>query len=150
MKPAPLLALFSLLGLVAACSTPAKRIEENQSLYDAYSPDDKAAIKSGQIRQGFDQNQVYMALGKPHKKKASGADEEWMWLKTVERTITVQKDVNKYALERNEYEQGRLATAPSTEEQVTQKRTYIVKTVKFKDGRVESWDDTSQPVGEWQ
>lgn len=147
MKPALFLAL---LALVAACNTPAQRIEDNQALYDTYTPEDKAAIKSGQIRQGFDQNQVYMALGKPDKKKASGGNEEWIWLKTAQRTVTRQKDVNKYALERNEYEQGQRATPPSTEEKVKQTRTYIVKAVKFESGRVVSWDDTPKPVTEWQ
>ena len=41
--------------LVAACSSPEKRIEDNQALYNTYSPEDQAAIKFGQIRQGFDQ-----------------------------------------------------------------------------------------------
>ena len=84
-----------------------------------------------------------MALGKPDQKRASGGDEEWLWLRTKSRTISVKKDVNKYALERNEYEQGQRATPPSTEEQVRQRRTYIVKRVVFKDSRVASWDDIS-------
>ena len=120
------LALVALL-LCAACSTPKKRIEENQELFDAYSPEDQAAIQSGQIRKGFDQNQAYMALGKPSQKKAEGSMEAWVWLKNRTRQVTVKKDVTKYALERNEWEQGQRDTEPSTEEVLTQSRTQIVK-----------------------
>lgn len=133
--------IAALVLCAAACSTPKKRIEENQALFSTYSPEDQAAIRSGQIRQGFDQTQVYMALGKPTKKKTEGANEEWLWLQRVKRQVTVKKDVNKYALERNEYEQGRRLKPPSTEEVSTQHRTRIVRVVKFVNGKVVSRED---------
>ncbi len=144
------LALVALL-LCAACSTPKKRIAENQELFDTYSPEDQAAIQSGQIRKGFDQNQAYMALGKPTKKNAQGNTESWIWLKQRSRQITVKKDVDKYALERNEWEQGKRDTEPSTEEVLTQSRTQIVKVVNFQGGKIESWEDPADSyTGEWQ
>ncbi|MEM8886280.1 MAG: hypothetical protein AAGD14_19645 [Planctomycetota bacterium] len=145
-----LLGLATLI-LCTACSTPESRIEDNQALFDAYSPEDQSAIRSGQIRQGFDQNQVYMALGKPSKKKAEDGQESWLWLKSESRSIEVEKDVNKYALERNEYEQGKRASAPSTTEQVFQTRTRVVKVVNFMDGKVNNWEDpVGKYTGEWQ
>ncbi len=135
--------MFGLAAVVvcAACNTPEQRIEDNQALYDTYSPADRTTIKSGQIRQGFVQNQVYMALGKPSRKKVAGTKERWMWLEPEFRVITIKKDIDQYTLERNEYEQGRRAQPPSTEETIVQSRTRIARVVKFKNGRVVSWED---------
>ena len=81
------------LGLVTlvACGGPKARIKDNQSLFDTYPPDVQAMIKSGQIGQGFDQTQVYMALGAPEKKEMQSGQESWLYTVGVKRTLQHEK-----------------------------------------------------------
>jgi len=135
-------------------STPGSRIEKNRKLFHTYPPSVQRAIWSGQIQQGFDQNRVYLALGKATKKKAAGASETWLYAKPVRKKVTTRKDVYEYELERREYEEkvarGESAKAPSVDETKYLKRTRLVRVVRFTNGRVSSWDDPSaQYFDDW-
>jgi hypothetical protein len=58
--------LALLMSLSLACaSTPAKRIKEQQALFDTYPADVQATIRTGKVALGYDQDMVRMALGKP-------------------------------------------------------------------------------------
>jgi outer membrane protein assembly factor BamE (lipoprotein component of BamABCDE complex) len=148
-------AVCSLILLLAVgCSTPSSRIKKNQELFDSYPPDVQTAIRSGEIRKGFDQNQVYMALGHATKKEAAGTSETWLYAKQVHKQVTTKKDVYKYELERREYDEkvarGERATPPSMEETKYLKRTRVVREVKFTNGRVTSWNDPpDRYLDEW-
>ena len=139
--------------LAFGCSPPSSRIKKNEELFATYPPDVQAAIRSGQIQQGFDQNQVYMALGKPTKKKAQGSSETWVYVKQVRKQVTTKKDVYKYELELREFEdkraRGEYAKEPSLDE-TTGLTLVLLSVVKFTDGRVTSWEDPpDQFPDEW-
>jgi hypothetical protein len=135
-------------------STPSSRIEKNKKLFHTYPPSVQRAICLGQIQQGFDQNKVYLALGKATKKEAAGESETWLYAKRVRKKVTTRKDFYKYELERREYEEkvarGESAKAPSMGEKKYLKRTRAVRVVKFTNGRVSSWEDPpAQYLDEW-
>jgi hypothetical protein len=54
-----------ILSLLAGCSTVEDRIKEKPYAYSRLSPSDQALIRAGQIRNGFTQDQVYLAWGSP-------------------------------------------------------------------------------------
>jgi hypothetical protein len=56
-----------MLSLLASCSTVEDRIKEKPYAYSQLSPADQALVRSGQIRDGFTQDQVYMAWGSPDR-----------------------------------------------------------------------------------
>ncbi len=147
MKKSHLACVAGLLPLVMAlgCNTPQSRIDDNPELFATYPSDVQASIKSGQIQQGFDQNQVHMALGKPSKKSAQGGTESWTYLKVVKKNVTQKKDVYKYELERRQYEEkkasGQYALEPQLEETIQFKRTKVSRTVQFAAGKVSGWND---------
>ena len=137
------LTLLSLM-LAFGCSTPSRRstpgsrIEKNRKLFHTYPPSVQRAIYSGQIQQGFDQNKVYLALGRATKKKAAGASETWLYAKPVRKKVTTRNDVSKYE------------EAPSMDEAEYLKRTRVVRVVRFTNGRVSSWSDPRmQYLDDW-
>ena len=141
-RAACFLTLLSLM-LAFGCSTPSRhstpssRIAKNKKLFHTYPPSVQRAICSGQIQQGFDQDRVYMALGKAAKKEAAGASETWLYAKRVRKKVTTKKD-------------GERATAPSMDETKYLKRTRVVRVVRFTDGRVSSWEDPpAQYLNDW-
>lgn len=56
-----------ILSLLASCSTVEDRIKEKPYAYSQLSPADQALARSGQIRDGFTQDQVYLAWGSPDR-----------------------------------------------------------------------------------
>ncbi len=140
------------LGLAAlvACGGPKARIKDNQGLFDTYPPDVQAMIKSGQIAQGFDQTQVYMALGAPEKKEMKGSQESWLYTVGVKRTLKHEKGAVEFENEQMKYEravaeynqaraEGRYATEPTKPDPFsyeTQHRTKLKQEVVFVGGKV--------------
>jgi hypothetical protein len=152
-----------LLGLVA-CGGPKARIKDNQGLYDTYPPEVQAMIKSGQIAQGFDRNQVYMALGKPEKKQMHGEREVWLYTVGVKRTLKHEKGAVEFENEQLKYEkalaeyrlavaEGRHAVEPKKPDPYVyqvQHRTSLKREVVFNGAGVESWrDGQDEYLDEW-
>jgi outer membrane protein assembly factor BamE (lipoprotein component of BamABCDE complex) len=143
-----------LLGLVAlvACGGPKARIKDNQSIFDTYPPDVQAMIKSGQIAQGFDQTQVYMALGAPEKKEMRDTKDVWVYTVGVKRTLQHEKGAVQYENEQMKYEralaeynqaraEGRVAVEPAKPDPYSyehQHRTKLRQEVVFVNGKVAS------------
>jgi outer membrane protein assembly factor BamE (lipoprotein component of BamABCDE complex) len=140
---------FALVALVA-CGGPKARIKDNQSVYDTYPPEVQAMIKSGQITQGFDQTQVYMALGKPEKKEMREGQDTWLYTVAVQRTLQHEKGAVQFENEQMKYEkalaeynqakaEGRVAIEPSKPDPYsyeTQHRTKLRQEVVFVNGKV--------------
>jgi outer membrane protein assembly factor BamE (lipoprotein component of BamABCDE complex) len=78
------------LMMLAGCSTPASRIEQNQELFNTYEPDIQAAIRQGKIDIGFTRDMVHMALGKPDRQYSrtteSGQSEIWSYVELYSTT----------------------------------------------------------------
>lgn len=152
-----------LLGLVA-CGGPKARIKDNQGLYDTYPPEVQAMIKSGQIANGFDRNQVYMALGKPERKESRGAQEVWLYTYGVKRTLKHEKGAVEFENEQLKYEkavaeyklavaEGRYAVEPKKPDPFVyqvQHRTALRREVVFNGTGVEAWrDPNGEYLDEW-
>ena len=148
-------ALLTAILVLAACGGPKARIKDNQNLFDTYPPEVQAMIKSGQIGQGFDQTQVYMALGTPEKKQLQDDTEVWLYTVNVRRTLKHEKGAVQYENEQLKYEKalaeyhaavaaGQVATEPQKPDPYwyeTQNRTRIKREVVFRNGKVASWRD---------
>ncbi len=142
--------LACVLAVVVACGGPKARIKDNQALYDTYPPEVQAMIKSGQIAQGFDQTQVYMALGAPEKKQMDGGQEAWIYTVGVKRTLQHEKGAVQFENEQMKYEralaeynqaraEGRVAVEPQKPDPYTyehQHRTKLKQEVAFANGKV--------------
>ena len=74
------------ITLLLGCATTGSRISENQALFDSYPPNVQSKIRSGTVDVGFDEDQVWMALGKPNEKSietsAAGEVTVWAWTKS--------------------------------------------------------------------
>ena len=57
-----------LLLVLAACSSPQRRIERNQALFNTFPPAAQEKIKKGEVAPGFTPDMVLIALGKPARK----------------------------------------------------------------------------------
>jgi len=144
------IALPLMLAMLVACGGPKARIKDNQSLYDTYPPEVQAMIKSGQIGQGFDQTQVYMALGAPEKKEMRDSQEAWIYTVGVKRTLKHEKGAVEFENEQLKYEravaeynqakaEGRVAVEPAKPDPYSyenQHRTKLRQEVVFVSGKV--------------
>ncbi|HEX5136519.1 MAG TPA: hypothetical protein VFY93_06085 [Planctomycetota bacterium] len=143
-------ALPLMLAMLVACGGPKARIKDNQALYDTYPPEVQAMIKSGQIGQGFDQTQVYMALGAPEKKEMREGQEAWLYTVGVKRTLKHEKGAVEFENEQMKYEkalaeynqakaEGRVAVEPAKPDPYSyenQHRTRLRQEVVFVSGKV--------------
>ncbi len=82
MKRSAFVSLFLLL-LAGCVTTPAQRIERNQSLFASWPPSVQDAVRAGKISIGFTPDQVQMSLGNPDRTfiqtTAQGASEIWIY-----------------------------------------------------------------------
>jgi len=84
-----------LLLLLAACTSPQKRIEKNPELFASFSPEVQESLKAGKIDLGFEPKMVEIALGKPDRtytrKTAEGTETVWVyiWLNKYSYTQSV-------------------------------------------------------------
>ncbi|MDB6169095.1 MAG: hypothetical protein JWM88_1959 [Verrucomicrobia bacterium] len=79
-----LLLLAGGLGLLAGCSSPASRINDNPELFARLTPDQQELIKQGKVAVGFDMEMVKLALGDPDhirvRSDAHGQSEIWSYV----------------------------------------------------------------------
>jgi hypothetical protein len=84
----PTLAMFRLPLLVtalllAACSTPASRIEDRKSVYDSYPPEVQQKLAAGKVDIGYTKEQTLIALGEPRRRfnrtSTTGSEEVWSY-----------------------------------------------------------------------
>ena len=158
------IALPFLLAALVACGGPKARIKDNQAIFDTYPPDVQAMIKSGQISQGFDQTQVYMALGAPERKEMRDNQEAWIYTVGVKRTLQHEKGAVQFENEQLKYEralaeynqaraEGRVAVEPAKPDPYTyetQHRTRLRQEVVFVSGKVSaSRNPQDEYLDEW-
>ncbi|HXK79847.1 MAG TPA: hypothetical protein PLB42_06675, partial [Kiritimatiellia bacterium] len=90
------------LLMTGCASTPAKRIEKNQELFDTFPVAAQARIRSGQIDIGFQPDMVRMALGDPQRKQvrrtAAGSTEIWLYMDTLRRYERQRVDIDGISL----------------------------------------------------
>lgn len=94
--------VLPLVVLLAGCATPAKRIQQNQELFDSFPVAAQARIRGGQIDLGFTPDMVRIALGEPQRKtlRRSGAGdlEIWFYLDSIRRYDRQRVDIDGLSL----------------------------------------------------
>ena len=82
-----ILSVFALatgLALLAGCSTPQSRINDNPAIYARLTPEQQQLIKDGKVAIGFDAAMVKLALGDPdrvhERTDATGTSEVWSYV----------------------------------------------------------------------
>lgn len=69
--------------VLAACSSPQKRVNQHRSLFETYPKEVQQKILAGQVEVGFTAEQVQMAWGSPTNvysaKTQEGAQEIWSY-----------------------------------------------------------------------
>ena len=78
------LALAGGLALLAGCSTPQSRINENPAVFARLTPDQQQLIKEGKVALGFDSAMVKLAIGDPdrihERTDSTGTSEVWSYV----------------------------------------------------------------------
>ena len=71
-------------AVLAGCSTPQSRINDNPAVFARLTPEQQQMIKEGKVAIGFDQAMVKLALGDPDRVRertdASGTSEIWSYV----------------------------------------------------------------------
>ena len=82
--PLAVILLAAGLALLAGCSTPESRINQNPAAFARLTPEQQQLIKEGKVAIGFDQAMVKLALGDPdrihERTDASGTSESWSYV----------------------------------------------------------------------
>ena len=126
-----------LVVLLAGCATPAKRIEQNQELFDSFPVAAQARIRGGQTDLGFTPDMVRIALGEPHRKTlrraADGETEIWLYLDSVRRYDRQRVDVDGLSVSGPG---GLRSLGGSAWINVEQSREFVRTRVEFRNGAV--------------
>jgi len=133
------LALASVLVLAAAgCSTPQTRAKERASTFERLKPEDQRMLLQGKIREGLDEDAVYVALGNPSRmtrgQKEGKREYSWIYSRLETRTIP------SYRPRVVHLKDGR---AVVYDDYVPYYDTYLVDAfeVMFRDGKVIGWKE---------
>lgn len=129
--------LLPLALLLAGCATPAKRIQQNQELFDSFPVAAQARIRGGQIDLGFTPDMVRIALGEPQRKtlrrSAAGDLEVWFYLDTIRRYDRQRVDIDGLSLSGPG---GLRSLGGSAWINVEQSREFVRVRVEFQNGAV--------------
>lgn len=75
--------LIPALSLLAACNTPAARIDDKKAVFDRYPAEVQQKLAAGQIGIGYTPEQAEIALGPPNRRytrtSAGGTQEVWIY-----------------------------------------------------------------------
>ena len=138
--------VLPLVVLLAGCATPAKRIEQNQELFDSFPVAAQARIRGGQIDLGFTPDMVRIALGEPQRKtlRRSGAGdlEIWFYLDSIRRYDRQRVDIDGLSLSGPG---GLRSLGGSAWINVEQSREIVRVRVEFQNGAVAAIEE---PVAE--
>ena len=130
---------------LSSCSATKRRINDNEELFNSYSPAIQASIKSNRIQRGFDSTQVWMALGNADRTESRADGETWFYHRQHSQTITEEKSASEYRLEMSDYEkakaEGKTVAEPSTHRSYKLYRTAVWRMVHFEGGVVTSWEE---------
>ena len=131
-------AILPLLLLLAGCaSTPDKRIQQNQNLFDTFPPAAQVRIRNGQVDLGFTPDMVRLALGAPHRtllrRSPAGDSEVWLYLDFVRRYERQRADIDGLSLSGSG---GIRSIGGSAWIQVSQEREIVRTRVEFLNGVV--------------
>ena len=136
--------VLPLVVLLAGCATPAKRIEQNQELFDSFPVAVQARIRGGQIDLGFTPDMVRIALGEPQRKtlRRSGAGdlEIWFYLDSIRRYDRQRVDIDGLSLSGPG---GLRSLGGSAWVNVEQNKEFVRTRVEFQNGAVAAIEEVA-------
>lgn len=126
-----------LLFLFAGCASPARRIKQNQELFDSFPVATQARIRGGQIDLGFTEEMTRIALGDPQRtlvrRTAEGEVKIWLYIDTIQRYERQHADIDGLSL----YGSGVTGSiGGSAWFNVLQEREYVRLRAELRNGRV--------------
>ena len=138
--------VLPLLLLLSGCaSTPAKRIEQNQSAFDAFPVAVQARIRGGQIDLGFQPEMVRIALGEPQRKlvrrTAAGDTDIWLYIDAVRRYDRQRVDIDGLSVSGPG---GLRSMGGSAWVSIEQTMAFIRTRVEFQNGLVAAIEEPAQ------
>jgi len=132
-----ILPLLVLLFLAGCASTPAKRIQKSQNLFDTFPVATQARIRGGEIDLGFTEDMVRIALGDPQRKMirrtATTQQLVWLYLDVIQRYERQHADIEGLSLYGPN---GGGSIGGSAWFNVLQEREYLKVRAEFLNGRV--------------
>ena len=155
MKPKTWIPALAAALFLAACSATQARINANEELFESYTPQEQAMIKSNRIDRGFDSTQVYLALGHADRTEHADGQELWFYHQTHQRSVREEKSASEYREELDAYQQAvsegvQGLTEPTTYRVVPLYRTNVFRLVRFEEGRVVAWEEPGDMwLDEW-
>ena len=136
------LVLPLLLLLDGCASTPAKRIEQNQNLFDSFPVAVQARIRGGQIDLGFRPDMVQIALGDPQSKMirhaTAGDSEIWLYIDSIRRYDRQRVDIDGLSVSGPG---GLRSMGGSAWVNIEQTMPYIRTRVEFQNGIVTAFEE---------
>ena len=83
--------LGSFFLLLTGCSTPQTRADQNPEAFAALSMEEQRLVLEGRIREGMNEDAVFIALGRPSRERESRLDgvsrTNWIYSRIVTREI---------------------------------------------------------------
>jgi outer membrane protein assembly factor BamE (lipoprotein component of BamABCDE complex) len=155
MSPQKWIPALAAALLLASCSATQARISANEDLFENYTLEEQAMIKSNRIDRGFDSTQVYLAFGHADQTSMEGEQEIWHYYRSHNRKVREEKTAGEYREELSAYghavEQGKQGLQePATYRVITLYRTRVQRLVRFEAGRVVGWDEPDDMwVDDW-
>lgn len=81
----------AVLALFTGCSTPQTRADQNPEAFAALSKEEQRLVLEGRIREGMNQDAVFIALGRPSRERESRMEGQsrinWIYSRIVSREI---------------------------------------------------------------
>jgi hypothetical protein len=76
---------------LSACSTPETRSKERATAFEKMSAEDQRMVLKGKIREGLDEDAVYVALGHPNRttrgQKEGKREYSWIYARSETRVV---------------------------------------------------------------
>jgi hypothetical protein len=129
------LTIISFLSL-SACSTINSRIKEKKADFNSYPPEVQAQIQNGQIDQGFTEDMVYIAKGKPDERstKVHKGKVIEIWKYTLPSSPQPTSSAWSNDSMSSPYGYPTFGPGPAQPSPVYYNSSYL--TIEFKDGKV--------------
>jgi hypothetical protein len=130
-------AVFTLC-LLAACSSPGRRIEKNPALFAALTPKQQELVRGGRISEGMTKDAVWLAWGRADQvrrgTRAGNPQESWLYFASYSEAVPAWRyePVACYRGWRME---------PFYQPDYIQ-HVYVYRFAVFEGGRVCGWEDT--------
>lgn len=137
-----LLLSLLLISTISACSSVQSRIKEHEREFASLAPEAQAQIQGGRIDQGFTEDMVYMAKGKPDGKENITRDGKQILVwKYAQRDYSTHAEQAVTGLNAP-YSYPTFGPGPA--QQPLNMRPLRYLRVEFENGRVARWDPELQ------